>query len=135
MDRMQTVGAEFMSGIQLRQKGALSQSKATGTKGKAEITLVRELDRLEGLRATKEMILREAEYVLDVLGKDGAFWDDIAAEYMLCPRCGEQFSSQAVYLSLVSPDGYMSSDEAKRFLCGEGCPSCRPDLFRFPLFE
>ena len=123
-----------MSRTKLRQKGALFQSKATRPKGRAGLTFVQKMDRLEELKATKEMILREAEYVLAVLSEDKSFWkdmavDDAAGDDMACQKCGKAFDPRAIYLSLVSSDGYMLPDEAQRFLCGEGCPYCRPDLF------
>ena len=113
----------------LRQKGALSESQAIRPKGKERITFVQKLDRIEDLKATKEMILREAEYVLAVLSEDKAFWDDFTEENMACQLCGKLYDPRAIYLSLVTPDGYMLPDEAKRFLRGEGCPYCRHDLF------
>ena len=124
-----------MSRNRLRQKGALAESQAIRSKGKARTDYVQKLDSIEDLNATKEMILREAEYVLAVLSEDKAFWDDVTKENMVCPRCGELLDPQAVYLSLVSLDGYMLPDEAKKFLRGEGCPYCRPDLFELKPFE
>jgi hypothetical protein len=67
-----------MNRTKLRQKGVLSQ--ATKPKGKAKTNPVHKLDYEEDLKATKEMILREAEYVLAVLSEDKAFWEDVAGE-------------------------------------------------------
>jgi len=113
----------------LRRKGTLSESQAIELKGKAGINYIRKLSHIEDLRATKEMILREAEYVLAVLREDRAFWADVTKGNIMCSRCGELLDPQTVYLSLVSLDGYMLPDETKRFLRGEGCPSCCPDFF------
>ena len=128
------VGTQRVNRTKLRHKGALSQAQATRPKGRAGLTFVQKMDRLEELKATKEMILREAEYVLAVLSEDKSFWkdmagDDAAGDDMVCQQCGKAFDPRAIYLSLVSSDGYMLPDGAQRFLCGEGCPYCRPDLF------
>jgi hypothetical protein len=44
-------------------KNTMSQSYAARSKGKASITF-QQMDRLEGLKATKEVIFKEAEYIL-----------------------------------------------------------------------
>jgi hypothetical protein len=118
-----------------RQKSAVPESQASGPEGGVSADQIQELDYTQELKATKEMILREAEYVLAVLSEDKAFWVDVTGENLVCPRCGEQFNPQAVYPSLVSSDGYMLPDEAKMFLRGEGCPYCRPDIFKLNPFE
>jgi len=117
-----------MSRNRLRQKGALAESQAIRP-NEVRTDPVQDVDSIEDLRATKEMILSEAEYVLSVLREDRAFWDDVEKEVIACPRCGELLDPQTVYLSLASLDGYMLPDEAKRFLRGEGCPHCCPDFF------
>jgi len=41
-----------------------------------------------------------------------------------CRKCGEPWDSYGVHASLRD-DGDMSPEEARRFLRGEGCPSCK----------
>jgi len=55
-----------------RQKSAVSASQGLGSEGANHI---QELDFTKDLEATKEIILREAEYILAVLSEDRGFWD------------------------------------------------------------
>ena len=67
-----------------RQKSAVYESQALGSNGAVSTNHIQELDFTKDLEATKEMILRESEFIIAILSEDKAFWDDVVGGKMVC---------------------------------------------------